>query len=143
MTRPTWWTVVWLLRACAWHGAGPARSQRSVAAASVGSVQEEGKRKSFNETGLHKAIALAVLTPVAASVVTVGGATPGHHPARAILLYEQALAGCMRVLGTDHPRPRPCAPTLSRHASTLISAHPASGLPRGGRHAGGPEARNG
>ena len=51
----------------------------SVAAASVGSVEEEGKRKSFNETGLYRAITLTVLTPVAAGVLPAGGAIPGHH----------------------------------------------------------------
>jgi hypothetical protein len=42
-------------------------------------MEEEGKRKPFNKTGLYKAITLAVLTPVTAGVVAVGGAIPGHH----------------------------------------------------------------
>lgn len=50
-----------------------------MAAASVGSVEEDGKRRRFNGIGLYKAITLSVLTPVTAGVVAVGGVIPGHH----------------------------------------------------------------
>jgi hypothetical protein len=43
---------------------------------------------------------------------------------RAIPLSEHALADCVRVLGDDYPRPRPCTPTSPWHPSTLSSAPP-------------------
>jgi hypothetical protein len=56
-------------------GCPGAAARMSVAAASVGSMEEDGKRKPFNETGLYKAITLTVLTPVTAGVAAVGGVT--------------------------------------------------------------------
>jgi hypothetical protein len=65
----------------------------SVAAASVGNVEEDGKRKPFNETGLYKAITLAVLTPVTAGVEAAGGAIPGHHLFQPLAAYSQPTGG--------------------------------------------------
>ena len=80
----------------------------SVAAASVGSVQEKGKRKSFNETGLYRAITLTVLTPVAAAVVAVGGAIPGHHLFQPLAAYSQSTGGAVPLDRSDpyHSDPR-------------------------------------
>ena len=72
-----------------------------VAAASVGSVQEEGNCKSFNETGLHRAITLTVLTPVAAGVVAVGGALPGHHVLQPLAAYSQCTGGAVPLGRAD------------------------------------------
>ena len=67
----------------------------SVTAASVGSMEEEDKRRPFNETGLYKAITLTVLIPVTAGVVAVGGAIPGHHLFQPLAAYNQSTGGAV------------------------------------------------
>src|SRR6266480_2607307 len=73
--------------ALAWHG------RANVSAASVGSMEDDGKRKPFNETGLYRATTLTVLTPVTAGVVAVGGAIPGHHLFQPLAAYSQSTGG--------------------------------------------------
>jgi len=60
---------------------------------------------------------------------------------RAIPLFEQALSDSVRVLGADHPQTKDRArqPRRGAPASSVVP-RPASALPGGGRHAGGPEA---
>ncbi len=73
----------------------------SVAAASVGSMEEDGKRKPFNETGLYKAITLTVLTPATAGVVAVAGVIPGHHPFQPLAAYSQSTGGAAPLDRSD------------------------------------------
>ena len=76
------------------HGAARA-ARMSVAAANVGNVEEDGKRKPFNETVLCKAITLTVLTPVTAGVVAAGGAIPCHHLFQPLAAYSQPTGGAV------------------------------------------------
>jgi hypothetical protein len=64
-------------------------------------MEEEGKRKPFNETGLYKAITLAVLTPVTTGVVAVGGAIPGHHLFQPLAAYNQSTGGAVPLDRSD------------------------------------------
>jgi hypothetical protein len=75
----------------------------SVAAASVGSMEEGGKRKPFNETGLCRAITLTVLTPIAAGVVAAAGAIPGHYLFPLLAAYSQSTGA--RSPSTARPVP--------------------------------------
>jgi hypothetical protein len=67
----------------------------SVAVASVGSMEEEGKRKPLNETGLYKAITLTVVTPVTVGAVAVGGVIPGRHLGQRVAAYSQSTGGAV------------------------------------------------
>ncbi len=65
-------------------------------------MEDDGKRKPFNETGLYRAITLTVLTPVTAGVVAVGGAIPGHHLFQPLAAYSQSTGGVV-PLGRSDP----------------------------------------
>ena len=72
-----------------------------MAAASVGSVEEDGKRRHFNGIGLYKAITFSVLTPVTAGVVAVGGVIPGHHLFQPLAAYSRSTGGAVPLDRSD------------------------------------------
>jgi hypothetical protein len=96
----------------------------SVASDRVGSAQEKSKRKSFNETGLYRAITLTVLTPVAAGVVAVGGAIPGHHLFQPLAAYSQSTGGAVPLDRSDPYHSDPAASSSASKPRTLAAPLP-------------------